>query len=74
MKQACFRKCIFARSTVDGRLTQSAWVPEKFAKLGEVVHFRDDDSQEGWVVESVGARKTEREMELELNESEWLDK
>jgi hypothetical protein len=52
-------------------MTQSVWVPEKFAKLGEVVHFRDDDSQDGWVVEVVGSRKTERE--VELDGSEWED-
>ena len=72
MRQVWFRKCSFARTTVDGRVTLSAWVPEKFAKLGEVVKFKDDDSwDEGWVVEFVGSRKTERE--VELDGSEWME-
>jgi len=67
MQQIWYRQCTFGKTLSEGRSTQTAWIPEKFAKLGDVLKFKNDDGtwDDGWVVELVGSRKTAKEVELD---------
>ena len=66
MKTTHYRQCILERIVDFQTIQQTTWLPEKFAKEGEVLKLKDeaDNWVDGWVVQSVGARRTDKENEL----------
>lgn len=46
---------------VKGNTYEISWIPEKFAKVGDVLKLKQEDGtwDDGWVVESVGLREDE---------------
>lgn len=49
------RQCRLYRHLPEGRQTQVAWLPEKFAEVGRILKLKDNDVwEDGWVVSSIG--------------------
>ncbi len=60
-KTIWYRQCTFTSKTEAGHLTETAWIPEKFAVEGRTIYFgkKTDDPETLWKVGSVGdVRKT----------------
>lgn len=54
-----YRQCVLVR----GKTQTTSWIPEKFAQKGRPVALRRDGKwDDGWVVESAGARTSSEEM------------
>ncbi len=47
-----YRQCLLVKNTPTGTLSQTSWLPEQFAKVGEVVQLRDCRGlwNNGWIV------------------------
>jgi len=50
-----YRQCILIKD----RTTQTAWIPEKYAKRGKYIKIKEDD---GWLVVTVGERAAEEQV------------
>jgi hypothetical protein len=60
MKKKLYRQCVLKRKTEDGVVIQTSYLPERYAKVGEVLKLKDGGVwTDGWVVESVGELKDE---------------
>jgi len=64
-KQQYYIQCTLQKRTPNSRITQIAWIPEKFVIKDKVLKIRDqnDEWDDGWVVMSDGgARKEEKQL------------
>jgi hypothetical protein len=59
-----YRQCVLRKVTT----ITTTWIPEKFAQKGRPVKLRletgKDEWDDGWVVESVGARASEEQVRM----------
>lgn len=56
MPPYAYRQCLLRRSTPDGHVEQTAFIPECYAKEDEVLRIRDNGEWvDGWVVATVYA-------------------
>lgn len=51
-REKFYRQCELARPSELGRELMTSWIPEKIAKVGNVVRLKDEDGEwtEGWEV------------------------
>ena len=53
-KNLHYRQCHLEKSTSGGKLHQTSWLPEPFARVGQVVRLREEANWvDGWLVTTV---------------------
>ena len=57
-KDKFYKQCTFKSDNS----TTTAWIPERGAKVGKRVTFKDDDSDQIWTVVSVGAGRIPKDV------------
>ena len=55
-KNTYYKQATMSRKAEESSTTQVSWIPEKWAKVDQVLKLKGDDDLwvDGWVVESVG--------------------
>lgn len=58
-----YKQCHLEKKTKESISSQVAWIPEKFAKAGNVIKIKNDDNTwvDGWVVKSFGETRIEED-------------
>ena len=73
-KEDFYRQCRMTKPTDDGlgNYDHVAWIPEKTAKKGKVIGFKDDDGEwnEGWTVKLVGAERMSGDILLDREKTQ----
>ena len=53
-KDLHYRQCHLEKGMAGGKLCQTSWLPEPFARVGQVVRLRDEANWvDGWLVTTV---------------------
>lgn len=56
-KTTAYKQCELRKKMSDGEQVRISYIPEQFAKIGQIVKLKKEDVwDDGWVVNSVGHR------------------
>jgi len=52
MKRTMYTQCLIVKQDGDRQISQTVWIPTKFAKAGNVIKIKDDSDEweDGWNV------------------------
>lgn len=54
-KSVNYQQCTMRRPLDEGSVVTTSYIPQRFAKVGEVLKLKDKDAWvDGWIVEKVG--------------------
>ncbi len=69
-KHRYYRQCRLEKGTSDGTLQQTSWLPEQFARAGQVVRLREDSIWvDGWLVTTVSNTRLAESMLPDVHEA-----
>jgi hypothetical protein len=64
-----YRQCLLCKKVKDKTNQQTAWIPEKFSKIGSFVKIKTDNVwDDGWRVIKRGKRATEKQIAIYSNQ------